>query len=130
MLATTATRSGGDFTLLNDRPGEAMAATGILDGVREFQPPMQTQPVHVPAGQTAARLADAGDRVWANPAHLTAREAEVLRLVATGLGNAAIADRLFISLSTVKVHVANIFAKLDVTNRAAATHFAVDHGLT
>ena len=46
-----------------------------------------------------------------------------------GLENAAIAERLFLSPSTVKAHVANIFAKIGVDNRAAATAFALRHGL-
>ena len=53
----------------------------------------------------------------------------MLRLVAQGLGNATIADRLFLSPRTVKAHVANIFGKLGVANRAAATRFALDHRL-
>jgi DNA-binding NarL/FixJ family response regulator len=60
---------------------------------------------------------------------LTAREAEVLRLVATGLSNAEIVERLYLSPRTVKVHVANGFAKIGVHNRAAATEFVLRHGL-
>ena len=51
---------------------------------------------------------------------LTAREAEVLELVAAGLTNAAIAERLWISPGTVKKHLDNVYAKLGVANRAAA----------
>jgi DNA-binding CsgD family transcriptional regulator len=51
---------------------------------------------------------------------LTPREAEILELVGTGLNNAAIAERLWISPGTVKKHLENIYAKLEVTNRAAA----------
>jgi DNA-binding CsgD family transcriptional regulator len=51
---------------------------------------------------------------------LTAREAEILELVATGLSNAAIAERLWISPGTVKKHLENIYAKLGVANRTAA----------
>jgi DNA-binding CsgD family transcriptional regulator len=51
---------------------------------------------------------------------LTPREAEILELVGTGLSNAAIAERLWISPGTVKKHLENIYAKLEVTNRAAA----------
>jgi LuxR family maltose regulon positive regulatory protein len=51
---------------------------------------------------------------------LTARETEVLRLIAAGLRNQEIADRLFISLPTVKRHVANAYGKLDVTHRTEA----------
>jgi DNA-binding CsgD family transcriptional regulator len=51
---------------------------------------------------------------------LTAREAEILELVAAGLTNAAIAERLWVSPGTVKKHLENIYAKLGVANRAAA----------
>lgn len=60
---------------------------------------------------------------------LTARELEVLALVATGRTNRAIATELFISEKTVARHVSNIFAKLAVTSRAAATAFAYEHRL-
>jgi DNA-binding CsgD family transcriptional regulator len=51
---------------------------------------------------------------------LTAREAEILELVAAGLTNAAIADRLWVSPGTVKKHLENVYAKLGVAHRAAA----------
>lgn len=57
---------------------------------------------------------------------LTAREIEVLRLVADGLSNRAIADRLVISEKTVGRHVSNIFCKLGVHNRAQATRLATE----
>jgi DNA-binding NarL/FixJ family response regulator len=60
---------------------------------------------------------------------LTAREAQVLRLVAAGKSNRAIAAELAISEHTVARHVQNIFAKLDVASRSAATAFAFEHGL-
>ena len=63
------------------------------------------------------------------PRGLSAREAEVLRLVAAGLTNRAIATALTISERTVDRHVSNIFSKLDVSTRAAATAFAYEHGL-
>jgi DNA-binding CsgD family transcriptional regulator len=63
------------------------------------------------------------------PGGLSAREAEVLRLVAAGLTNRAIAAQLTISERTVDRHVSNIFLKLDVSSRAAATAFAYEHGL-
>jgi DNA-binding CsgD family transcriptional regulator len=64
-----------------------------------------------------------------DPGTLTAREAEVLRLVATGMTNRAIAAELFLSEKTVARHVSNIFTKLDVSSRAAATAYAYEHGL-
>ena len=60
---------------------------------------------------------------------LTARENEVLALVAEGLGNQEIADRLHLSLHTVKRHVANLLTKLDLPSRTAAAALAVRHGL-
>ena len=60
---------------------------------------------------------------------LTARELQVLRLVAAGKTNKAIATRLSVSERTVDRHVSNIFNKLGVTSRAAATAYAYDHKL-
>jgi DNA-binding NarL/FixJ family response regulator len=62
-------------------------------------------------------------------AGLTPREVEVLRLLATGLSDREIGDALAISPRTAMRHVANIYAKLDVSSRAAATSFATRHGL-
>ena len=60
---------------------------------------------------------------------LTAREVEVLRLVASGRTNRAIAADLFLSEKTVARHLSNIFTKLGLPSRAAATAFAYQHGL-
>jgi DNA-binding NarL/FixJ family response regulator len=60
---------------------------------------------------------------------LTAREVEVVRLVASGLSNRAIAEELVLSEKTVARHLSNIFAKLDVTSRSGVTAFAYDSGL-
>ena len=60
---------------------------------------------------------------------LTPREAEVVRLVARGLGNREIATRLFISERTVARHVGNVLNKLQLANRAAITAYAYEHGL-
>jgi DNA-binding NarL/FixJ family response regulator len=59
---------------------------------------------------------------------LTEREQEILELVARGLSNPAIASRLFLSEKTVRNHVSNVFAKLHVTDRAAAVARARDRG--
>ncbi len=60
---------------------------------------------------------------------LTGREVEVLRLVATGMTNRTIAAELFLSEKTVARHLSNIFVKLDVASRAAATAYAFQQGL-
>jgi predicted ATPase/DNA-binding NarL/FixJ family response regulator len=63
------------------------------------------------------------------PAGLTSREAEVLRLVATGLTNAEVAGKLFLSSRTVNWHLTSIYRKLGSHSRAEATRFAAEHGL-
>lgn len=60
---------------------------------------------------------------------LTEREREVLALLAEGLNNQEIAERLFISRSTVKYHISSILAKLGVSNRAEAVSLALKHSL-
>jgi predicted ATPase/DNA-binding CsgD family transcriptional regulator len=62
-------------------------------------------------------------------AGLSTREVEVLRLVATGLTNAEVAERLFLSSRTVDWHMGSIYRKLGLHSRAEATRFASEHGL-
>ncbi len=86
---------------------------------------------HLGAGPELARVdalgSAASPAVVAHP--LSARELEVLRLVAAGKSNRTIAAQLFISERTVERHVSNIFAKLDVSSRSAATAYAYEHHL-
>jgi HD-GYP domain-containing protein (c-di-GMP phosphodiesterase class II) len=80
----------------------------------------------------AAVLSAAGHRATrrqAAPAGLTRREVEVLRLLAQGLSNSEIADRLVISRKTAGHHIEHIYAKTGTTNRALASLFAANHGL-
>ena len=77
-------------------------------------------------------LGAAGHRVprrREGPAGLTPREVEVLRLLARGLSNKEIAERLVISPKTVANHAEHIYAKIDASTRAAAGLFAMQHGL-
>jgi len=83
-------------------------------------------------GAVEAVLGAAGHRVSRRregPAGLTQREVEVLRLLARGLSNKEIAQRLVISPKTVGNHVEHIYAKIGASTRAAAGLFAMRHGL-
>ena len=64
-----------------------------------------------------------------SPNQLTAREMDVLRLLAQGLTSAQIADRLVIGVVTVNFHVRSIYSKLGVSSRSAATRYAIEHKL-
>ena len=65
----------------------------------------------------------------AYPAGLTAREVEVLRLVAAGLTDAQVAEHLVISVRTVNTHLTSIYNKLGISSRTAATRLAVERHL-
>jgi DNA-binding CsgD family transcriptional regulator len=80
-----------------------------------------------PGAAWAASLMREGADAATGP--LSPREAEVLRLVATGKGNRAIAAELYLSEKTVARHISNIFLKLGLSSRAAATRYAFEHGL-
>lgn len=80
-----------------------------------------------PAATWAASLMSEVTPDRAGP--LTRREAEILRLVATGKTNRGIAGELYLSEKTVARHISNIFLKLGLSSRAAATSYAYEHGL-
>ena len=63
------------------------------------------------------------------PAGLTAREADILRLLSAGMTDAQIAENLFISPRTVNAHLTSVYSKLGVNSRAAATRFALENGM-
>jgi DNA-binding NarL/FixJ family response regulator len=103
--------------------GDEDAATMELDAARVVFTDLEAAP-------DLARVEDALARGPAGGAHgLTARELEVLRMVAAGATNRAIAAELVISERTVDRHVSNILTKLRAPSRAAATAYAYEHRL-
>lgn len=81
--------------------------------------------------EVRAALAEAGQATRAQPpGGLTSRQAEILGYVANGLTSKEIAEKLVLSIATVDRHIATVYRKLGVTNRAQATRYALRHGLT
>lgn len=81
--------------------------------------------------EVSQKLSNKNERIEQRILHddLTNRELEVLLLIAEGLSNQEIADRLFITVKTVKTHVSNILSKLEVSDRTQATIYAFKHDL-
>lgn len=157
LLRAMAARVGGTVRLAEgDVAGALAILKRAWEAWRELEAPYEAARVRVRTAEACRRLGDhdgaaietaAAREVFerlgaaadlaglhdgepvAHPMGLSEREVEVLRLVAAGLTNRAIAETLTISERTVDRHVSNIFTKLDVSTRAAATAFAYEHGL-
>jgi DNA-binding NarL/FixJ family response regulator len=121
-----ALRAGASGFMLKDvRPGE------LAEGVR-----VVARGDALLAASVTRRLLDRFVHTLPDPAaeppdvgHLTEREVEVLRLVASALSNAEIAERLFLSEPTVKTHVSSVLRKLGLRDRVQAAVYAYDVGL-
>ncbi|GGW20605.1 DNA-binding response regulator [Streptomyces capoamus] len=120
-----ALRAGARGYLTKDAGGDEIvrAVHSVLSGDAGLSPSVQrrllerlSQPEPVPAVQEA-------------PDGLTARETEVLVLIAEGLSNQEIARRLHVSTATVKTHINNLFAKTGLKDRAQAVRYAYGRGL-
>jgi DNA-binding CsgD family transcriptional regulator len=110
-----------------DRPGDRQQAAALLGEVVATAQELGIDGLGERASAVLKELAAPAAPAW--PAGLTGREVEVLRLIAAGCSNRAIAEALFISPNTVLHHVSNIFAKTGVANRAEAAAYATRHGL-
>ncbi len=97
----------------------------LLHGVTHGEPAMTRAMASKLLKSVANRMAD-GDK---GEQSLTEREMFVLRLVASGASNHEIADKLTISINTVKSHIKNILEKLHLENRTQAATYALKHGL-
>lgn len=123
-----ALRAGANGFQLKDAPGEELirSIVAVAEGgawldqavtARVLQA-YRSSPRHQPPATSASTLAA-----------LTSREVEVLRLIGQGHTNAEIASTLTISEVTVKTHVAHLFSKANLRDRAAAIVFAFDNGI-
>jgi DNA-binding NarL/FixJ family response regulator len=124
-----ALRAGASGYLLKDLPAHELAEAVRLAhaGVAQFDPAALARMVSAlerPASPSASPIGS--DPAGAS---LTARELEVLRLVATGSTNREIAARLYVSEGTVKNHVSRILGRLGLRDRTQAAIYARDHGL-
>jgi predicted ATPase/DNA-binding CsgD family transcriptional regulator len=104
--------------------GHTLTPAQALASPEAFAPQV---PQHAQAALGAAPISPAGH--LSSPAGLTAREVEVLRLVAQGLSDAQVAEQLVISSRTVNWHLTSIYSKLGVSSRAAATRYALEKHL-
>ncbi|MEU6236447.1 response regulator transcription factor [Kitasatospora sp. NPDC047058] len=137
-----ALQAGARGYLTKDAGGEeiARAIADVRSGAAGLSPLVQLrllerladgaapQPAPPPGAPAPARTPAASGGPL--PDGLTAREAEVLALIAEGLSNTEIARRLFVSPATVKTHINNLFAKTAVRDRAQAVAYAFRHGIT
>jgi DNA-binding NarL/FixJ family response regulator len=128
------------------RPARIISAADAYQAMREprpYRPALSADAAatqlraDVRAGRLDAEVSEAllsaaGHRIRRRrpgPAGLTAREIEVLTLLARGLSNKAIAEQLVISPKTAGKHVEHIYTKIAASSRAAAALFAIQHGL-
>jgi DNA-binding NarL/FixJ family response regulator len=124
-----ALRAGARGYLTKDAGAEEIreALERVIHGQAAIDPAVQQ---HLLDAITASRPGPRAELTLQLPDGLTAREAEVLSLIAQGLSNAEIAHRLMVGETTVKSHINHLFAKTGVRDRAQAVTYAYQHGLT
>jgi DNA-binding NarL/FixJ family response regulator len=118
------------FLLKNVPPAELLAAIRVVaSGDAVVAPRVTRRLLERFAGQLAPAVPPAGTAVTRRLGALTEREREVLLLVAQGLSNAEIGERLHVAETTVKTHVGRILAKLELRDRVQAVVLAYETGL-
>jgi DNA-binding NarL/FixJ family response regulator len=120
-------RAGASGFLLKDAPAEDLVeAIRVIAAGEALLAPSVTRRL---LDRVASRLPPAHDNKITALSELTERELEVLKLVARGLSNAEIAERLVVSETTVKTHVSRILGKLDLRDRVQIVILAYETGL-
>ncbi|MGW5368133.1 response regulator transcription factor [Streptomyces sp. NPDC004009] len=121
-----ALHAGARGYLTKDAGGDEIvrAVESVLSGEAGLSPSVQRRLL-----ERLSEPAPAAAAVTEAPDGLTAREAEVLVLIAEGLSNQEIARRLHVSTATVKTHINNLFAKTGLKDRAQAVRYAYAKGL-
>jgi DNA-binding NarL/FixJ family response regulator len=122
-----ALRAGASGFLLKDAPVDELvrAVRAVAAGDAQLSPAVTKRLLE----QVARRLPAAMPRDTGSLAELTAREREVLRLMAVGMSNAEIAAALIVSEPTVKTHVSSVLQKLGLRDRVQAVIYAYENGL-
>jgi DNA-binding CsgD family transcriptional regulator len=120
-VAATHAQLGGQAFAAAWAEGRTMTPAQALDaqGPVTLPQPFPAAPSSTPQAQSPTT----------SPGGLSARELEVLRLLATGLTDAQIAEQLVLSLYTIHAHLRTIYSKLGITSRSAATRYAFEHQL-
>jgi DNA-binding NarL/FixJ family response regulator len=120
-------RAGASGFLLKDAPPEDLVeAIHVVAAGEALLAPSVTRRL---LDRVASKLPPAHEDAIPALAELTERELEVLKLVARGLSNAEIAEKLVLSETTVKTHVSRVLAKLDIRDRVQAVILAYETGL-
>lgn len=124
--ALAALRGGASGFLLKDTPPDDLVAAvqSVASGDAVVSPSVTRRLLDRFLGDSAGRLRDASVLDG-----LTEREREVLMLVAKGLSNTELADKLFLSEATIKTHIGRILSKLDLRDRVQAVVIAYETGL-
>ena len=119
----------GYLTKDADRAQIARAVQAAASGQSVLDETVQRKLIAAIGGGSAPSVPSSPAAPPTPPAGLTAREIDVLRLIAAGLSNPEIAKQLFVSEATVKTHVNHVFAKTGARDRAQAVRFAYQNGL-
>jgi DNA-binding NarL/FixJ family response regulator len=121
----TALRSGASGFILKNAPPDQLvnAVRVVADGDALLAPSVTRRIISEFARRPPTVAADRG------LSRLTDREREVLRVVATGMTNAEIAERLFVGEATVKTHVSSVLTKLGLRDRVQAVVYAYENGV-